>query len=446
VAGGEEEKAAEKVETWLSKGVFYLIMFFVLVGFFQTLGLVSITEPLNRLLNTIFEYAPRLIAPIVLLLVAWVLATAMRFSLSRILQATKLDERLSSKAGIEKEKPPIPLTKSLTDAVYWLVFLLFLPAVLDALKLEGIMIPVQGMVDQILGYLPNLFGAFLIFMVGWFIARIVQQVVGNVLAAIGTDRLSDRVGLAPLLGAQRLSGILGLVVYILILIPVIIAALNALALEAVTRPASEMLNVILSALPNIFAAFVLVTIAYVVGRVVAQLITNLLTGVGFNRILTRIGLARELAEGKRTPSEVIGYLVLLAILFFAAMEACDLLGFKDLADLVKQFTVFAGHVLLGLIIFGIGLFLADLAYKTIIAGEAAQAAMMASAARIAIVGIAGAMALRQMGFANEIINLAFGLLMGAVAVAVAIAFGLGGRDIASRKMEEWLKDSKAGKP
>jgi len=49
------------------------------------------------------------------------------------------------------------------------------------------------------------------------------------------------------------------------------------------------------------------------------------------------------------------------------------------------------------------------------------------------------MALRQMGLANEIVNMAFGLLLGAVAVAVALAFGLGGREVAARGLEEWVQ-------
>jgi hypothetical protein len=60
------------------------------------------------------------------------------------------------------------------------------------------------------------------------------------------------------------------------------------------------------------------------------------------------------------------------------------------------------------------------------------------AARVSILVLAGAMALGQMGVASDIINLAFGLLIGAIAVAVALAFGLGGREIAGRELDKWL--------
>jgi uncharacterized membrane protein YcfT len=176
-----------------------------------------------------------------------------------------------------------------------------------------------------------------------------------------------------------------------------------------------------------------------VGRVVAGLISNLLTGVGFNAILARLGLGKEPAAGERTPSEIVGYLVLVAIMLFATIEATQLLGFSLLAELVSEFTVFAGQIILGLIIFAIGLWLSNLAARTIQASQAAQAGLLAVAARVSILALAGAMALRQMGLANEIINLAFGLLLGAIAVAAALAFGLGGRDMAGRQLEGWVR-------
>jgi hypothetical protein len=94
-------------------------------------------------------------------------------------------------------------------------------------------------------------------------------------------------------------------------------------------------------------------------------------------------------------------------------------------------------------VFGIGLFLANLAAETVRASQAAQSGLLAVAARISIIILAGAIALRQMGLANEIIELAFGLLLGSVAVAVALAFGLGGRDIAAMQIESWRNSLKS---
>ena len=434
IAGEEKAKGIE-TEQWVGKGVFYLLMIFVLVAFFQALGLTLITQPLNQLLTRIFEYAPRLLGAGLLALLAWILASGLRLLVRRVVGAMNLEERLGSEAGIEEG---VSLGETLANVVYWLVLLLFLPAILDALALEGLLSPVQEMVNRALGYVPNLFGAGLILVIGWFMARMVQRIVSNLLAAVGLDRLSERLGLSGVLGEQKLSGAIGTVLYVLILIPVLIAALDALALEAVTEPATNMLNAILAALPAIFGASLVLVIAYVIGRLVATLIGNLLASIGFNGLLAKLGLGGEPEEGERTASEVVGSLVLVGIMLFATIEAFNLLGFQEVANLVSQFTAFAGQVVLGVVIFGVGLYLSNLAHNLIVESDVSQAKLLATMARGAILVFAGAMGLRQMGLANEIVNLAFGLVLGAIAVAGALAFGLGGREVAARQLEQWV--------
>ena len=97
---GEEAAKAVEVERHTARGVYYLIMLFVLIAFFQTLGLTIITEPLNRLLVRVFQYAPRLLGAGLLLLIAWIVGSALRLIISRALTAAKIDERLGSEAGL----------------------------------------------------------------------------------------------------------------------------------------------------------------------------------------------------------------------------------------------------------------------------------------------------------------------------------------------------------
>lgn len=374
IAGKERAKAIP-IEVWVSKTVFYLIMIFVLIAFFQALKLELLTEPLNRLLSQVFEYAPRIVGATILLAVAWVLANLLRMVLTRLLGAAKLEEKLGPKVGAEEGRA-VSLTKPLADTAYWLVFLLFLPAILDVLALEGPLDPVKEMFNRILGFLPNILAAALILLIGWFIARIVRQIVTNLLVAVGTEQLSERIGVAKVLGRQKLSGVLGLIVYIFILIPVLIAALNALAMEAITAPASEMLDRILTMLPGIFGAALVLAIAYVVGRVVSELVANLLAGIGFNGILARLGIGKEPAEGQRTPSQVVGYVVLVAVILFASIEAAELLGFEKLGEIIDDFLRFAAQVLLGVVIFGLGLFLANIVGKAVRESGAPQASLL----------------------------------------------------------------------
>jgi Mechanosensitive ion channel, conserved TM helix len=424
------------IEGAVSKAVYYLIMLFVLIAFFQVLRLTIITEPINRLLNKIFEFVPNILGAGALLLVAWLIATAARFIISKVLSVTKLEDRLSRQAGLEESRQ-VPLSQTLPNVVYWLIFLLFLPAVLGALGMEGLLAPVQGMVDSLLGFLPNLLGAVIILLVGWFVARIVRQIVTGLLTAIGTDQLGARVGLASS-GGPTLSSIAGTVVYTLVLIPAIIASLNALQIEPISRPATEMLTTLLKAVPAIFGAMIVLGVTYLIGRLVAGLVTNVLTGLGFNRILALIGLGSEPQGGQRTPAEVVGFLVLAALMLFATIEAVDLLGFVIVANLIANFLTFAGQIVMGGIIFGLGLYLANLARSVILSTAGAEAIWLSHAARLAIIVLTTAMGLRQMGIAPDIVNLTFGILLGAIAVSVALAFGLGSRDVAAREVEGWL--------
>jgi len=436
--GDDDTLPHNAFERWIPRLVYYLVLLFVLVAFLQTLGLAIVTEPLNALLSEIFEFAPRIAGAAALLTAAWIIGTVLRLAVSRILQASNFEDRLGSAAALDASRQ-VSIAKTLGDSIYWLIFLLFLPAVLDTLNLQGLLAPVQTMMDRVLGFLPNLFAAALIAAVGWFIARILQQIVSNLLSALGVDSLGENLGLGSLLGERRLSSVVGLIVYILILIPVFLAGLDALQLRAITQPASNMLDAILQAIPLVFAAGLLLFIAYIVGRVVAGLITNLLAGIGFDHLLGQMGVGRTAEPGERSASEIFGYLVQVSIVLFASVEASRLLGFDVLANLVAQFLVFASQVALGLVIFAIGMYLANLAARVIQSSDAAQANMLALAARISILTLAGAMAMSQMGLASDIINLAFGIILGAIALSIALAFGIGGREVAARQLEDWKR-------
>lgn len=436
---GEATSAkSPEIEHTISRVVFWLAMLFVLVGFFQTLGLTLVTEPLNRFLGQVFDYAPRVVLAGATLLVAWVMARLLRFVVRRVLTTARLDERLSHHAGIASDNQ-MPLAKTASEAVYWLTFLLFLPGILGALGIQGLLEPVQNMLTAVLTFVPQVFGAVLIIAVGWFVARLVQRIVTNLLASVGTDRLSEQTGVATVLGKNSLSSLIGLIAYIAILIPVLIGALQVLAIDAVTQPASRMLDTILGSLPNIFTALLVVAIAYVVGRVVAGLATNFLHSIGFDRISTQLGVRRQAKAGSRTPSQIVGYLVLVAVLLLAAMQAMSILHFNSVAELMQRFLVFAGNVVLGVAIFGFGLYIARVVGDTIRATDLTQAHILAPVARASIWVLATTMALLQMGLAKEIVILAFGLAFGAVAVASAISFGIGGRDAAKHVVEEFVE-------
>ena len=494
---------------------FWVVIVIALIAAFNAVDLGEVGGPLGEFVGTIIAFIPRLIGAVILGIVAYAVGKILEALTTKALQAVHIDERVNAAgagdietarsasgampmADVNEGSHPVgevgagaqadidaakararqdidggsmrtasgsadgetSLAKTLGTAVFYFVILLFIPAILDTLQLAGILAPVQGLVAEIVGFLPNLLLAAIILVIGAFVARVLRKIVSNLADAAGANKLSDEVGLSKATGGTRLSDLLGLIVYILVLIPVIVSALQALDVAAVTAPASAMLGQFLEAIPRVFVAALILGIAFVVGRLVASLVSNLLAGVGFNRLFEGLGFRSAASEATatrdasaaategtldtKTPAGLAGWVVLVGVMLFAATEAANSLGLEALAVLIAEFTVLAGQILLGLVIFAVGLYLSNLAYSAIRSNGGGQSDMLAVAARVSILVFAGAMALKQMGLADSIVNLAFGLILGAIALAAAIAFGWGGRDVAREQLEKFQDKVQSG--
>ncbi|NNG16849.1 MAG: mechanosensitive ion channel, partial [Gemmatimonadales bacterium] len=351
------EETAEKppIGNWVGKALFYVLMVFVVVAAFQALSITAVVDPLNHMLQQFTGFLPNLVGASVLFLVSWGIGAILRALVTKGLGQTTLDEKFTAGAGME---PKRPVSQTLGDVVFFLPILLFLPAVLGALGMHGLLEPVQAMFDKAFAMLPNVAAAAFILFVGWFVARMLRQIVSSLLAASGVDNLGERVGMGTAAGKNSLSSVIGLVVYALILIPAAIAALDALKMESISQPATRMLESLLAAVPLIFGAGIILGISFMIGKLVSALVTSLLSGAGFDRVFEKLGLKIAAGPKGTTPSQVVGYLVLVGIILLAAIEAADLLGFATLSTVVTEFFTFANRLLLGLVIFGVGLYLA----------------------------------------------------------------------------------------
>jgi hypothetical protein len=427
------ENKVPRLETIITKAAYYVILLFAVVAALEALGLTIVTEPLNALLNAIFAYIPFLIAGGVMVFVAWLVATILRAIVRGFLEATKMDKKVGDAADLKEW----PLARAVGEVVYWLVWLLFLPLVFAAFGLTALIAPVMSLLSDLLGWIPNLIVAALIVVVGWFIARIVQRIAASFFAALGTDKLSERVGLSKYMGKMTLSALIGMVVFVLIMIPIIVAALEALGLTALTAPLVAMLTAVMVAIPVLIVAVLVIIVAYFVGRVVGDFVAQFLAGLGFDNILVKLGLAKEGPKGARAPSQVVGWLVMIAVVLAAALAAFTMLHLDPLAQLLSGFIVFAWQIIAGLLIFGVGLWLGSWASNFVLESNWPRKYLLALVARIAIIVLALAMALTTMGLADSIVALAFGVPLIGVALAIGLAFGLGGRETAAQQLEQW---------
>jgi hypothetical protein len=436
------EGAGEKpvsLEGIVAQTVYYLVIFMAVLAALNALGMTAITALFGTMLAQVFAYAPRVFYAVVLAVIAWVVARLLRAIVSRLLHGVGADKKVTEPAGMQ----PAPISTAIAEAVYWLVWLLFLPAILSVLGLIGILAPIQAMLTDLLAFLPNLLAAVVIVIVGLFVARILQRIVTSALHALGADAISDRVGLSQYLGKPKLSGLLGYFVYVIVFIPVVIAALNALGLTYLAQPLSDMLMQVLLAIPKIVVAVVVLFVAYMVARVIADLVSNLLSNAGFDKLAARLSLGEISETPTLSPSRLVGYVVLVAIMLFATLGAVALLNWTAMVVMLTAFIGFLARLLVGFIILVVGIYLANLAGRIILSTGLEQKRVLSLLARIAIIVFAVAMALDQIGVANDVVNMAFGLILAGAALAAALAFGLGGTDVAKYQLVRWYRSAEA---
>ena len=215
-----------------------------------------------------------------------------------------------------------------------------------------------------------------------------------------------------------------------------------------------MLRIILDAIPHVIAAGMILAVAYVIAKFASRLLTQFLATTGFDRTIGSIGIFgnaenRELGTtGPSTaasfvPSKTVGTGAFVAILIFGLMEAFRQLNFAYGSQIMAEVLTLFGQVVFGAIIIFASVVIARFVAHAIERNGDQGTRVAAPVVRIAIIVLGTAIGLRFMGLADDIINLAFGLLLGAIAVAFALAFGLGGRDAAGNAVKRMLDGAKA---
>lgn len=426
-----ETTGALNYETLISKFVFWFIFIIVVIAALNIFNINGVSGPLSVMIAQFLLFIPNLIAAVVVGFIGWLLARLIRAGLVRILDKTQLDEKLSNEVGVAS------FSKNIAEIVYWLVLLLFLPIVLAILGLTGLLIPVQNMMSEAITFVPHLFIAAVIVVAGYILAKIVRGIVEGLSVSLNLQQCVEKVGLFK---KSNVNTFLGSFVFAVIMITTLIVAFDALGVRSISDPATLMLAEIMSAIPQVIAAALILIVAYVVSRFVARLVTELVAGTGVDQIPARLELQRYLGETK--VSAVLGYLIVFFTMLFAVSEAAYRLGLNQVSDLIAMFIHFGANILLGAVIFVIGFWLANIVASIVQRGQYNSSRWLANLVRVLIMGLVLAMGLKAMGIADSIVNLAFGLTLGAVAVAFALAFGLGGRQPAERILTDLIDCAK----
>lgn len=303
-----------------------------------------------------------------------------------------------------------------------------LMAVLQHFGLTDVLAPLKEMLNKFMSAIPNLIGAGVIGYAGWIIATIVSQLVGVGLTTVD-DQIAEKMGNNDI----KVSSFGSAFIFGGILLPIIVSALGVLNIPAISEPASAMIKKLMAAVPNIIGAVIILLVAYFVAKFVVHMLSGLLSGMNIDSLPEKIG-AKGIFTSDFTPTKLIGGAIMFFSMLTASTAAVNILQIDVISNIFSKVLEFGGGILVGGIILIVGNFLSSIAHQKLVSSGSVG---LANIARIAIIGLVLAMGLKAMGLADNIVNMAFGFTLGSIAVAIALAFGLGGRDAAKSISDHW---------
>lgn len=394
-------------------------------------------------MNQFFETVERIwennfVKALVYLVVAFIAGWIAGFIVKKIFKAVKLDSRLDTWGINEGQNGTAE--KFIGKLVFLIVFLLFLPAVLGTLGLETVTKPISDFVATFIGYVPNIIAAAILIFVGIFIGQILSQVITILLAKTKIDNLTSKLSVKRNEEKAenenentgvKISVIIGKIVNAIVVLIAIVQALTILDIQAISEPALSIISTVFSAIPNIILATLVVALGIVISNIVCGLISNLLTGLNFDSIPKKImpNMSFNISLTK-----LVTNVVRVVIIIFVIAEGVEILGLAILTNIMSMIVSYLPMVVKAAIIAIVALLSANLLESVLGKSEAFGKPAIKILKAIIFV-VAGFMVLSQLEFATTIVNWAFIITLSALAVAFAIAFGIGGRDFAKKTLE-----------
>ncbi len=373
----------------------------------------------SKIFSSLLNGLGGIVWAVILLILAFVVASIVKGMVVGLMQKTKLNQ-------VEGSNDLITYVGKFT---YLFVFLLFVPGIFSAIGVGTIANPISSFLNVVWGYLPNIVAAIVILIAGTMIAKLVRELLVPLFRKIHVDELQQKAGIEVKEDA-KLSNTLAYVVYVLIIIPVVVAALQALKISVITQPAVAMLDKVIAFVPDIVVALVLILLGTRVARFAGQLVSKLIASSGVDAQIRKM-------IGDKVPkfvfSDTVGMIVKIVLDVFFVVEGVSVLKLDVLTGVGTTMIAYMPNVLAAVLIL-IGAFLLSIAAEKAMEKNGLKA--YAAVTRIAIMVVAVFMVLNQLGIASTIVNYAFIIILTAIGVAFAISFGVGGRSFAARMLDK----------
>lgn len=377
---------------------------------------------LNSISNSAGDFLPSTLGAILILIIGWFVAGFLKRIITKLIKKTGVDERMNS--------DKITISSFVGKLVYFLAMIFVFMLVLEKLGMQSVLDPVKNLLNGFLAYIPNIIGAGLVGYIGYMLATMVSELVG-----MSGETIKSFI---PKLGISEgidLVGILKKVVFIFIFIPLLISALNILNMDTISEPATEILTQFFSAIPKVLLAVFILMLFVIGGKFITQMLKEVLEKMNLDKLTGQLHLG-SLTQNTNLP-KTIANIAYFFIVIFGLLTALEKLEFAQLTEIIQTITTLSGKILFGLIIILIGNWISILAKNAF--GKNESNAFVSSIIRTAVLAIFLAMGLKTMGMADDIINMAFGITLGTIAITVALSFGLGGREAAGKQMSKILE-------
>ena len=386
---------------------------------------------MDNFLQTVEKvWANSFVQALVYLIIGLIAAGLASFFIKKFCKLLKLDSRLD-KWGINEGGSGTAIN-FIGKLTFLIVFLLFLPSALHALGLESVSDPITDFANTFISYLPGVIAALILVFVGIFLGQILSQIISVLLSKTSIDSLSKKFVSEGDEEGVKLSSIIGKVVNALVVLIAVVQALIVLDIEVISAPALAVINSVFGVIPAIILAVIVVSVGLLIANIVCSLLKNLLIGVNFD------GLVRKVVpslDEKYSATKFVTNLARILIMLFIVAEGVDILGFAVLTNIMTAIIAYVPMIIKALLIALVAYFGANL-LDSFMRKNLPGAKPVVSIVKVLIYIVAGFMILSQLGFATTIVNYAFVISLCALAVAFAIAFGIGGRDFAKKTLDK----------
>ncbi len=247
----------------------YLIVFLIMIpSALSYLGMRNIADPLTNMLYTGLNILPSILGAGIVLFIGYLIAKILKEVISGLLKAMGVDTAINKLAKLEEGK--VVFSNLIGNVIFAVIFVPIIVTALDILKLEAVSKPATNVMAMVFAFIPNIIVSAVMIAIGLFLAKLLGNIINGLVVTLGVDNYCSDENCTKILGKNKPSNIITVIVKTFIIGIFLIEAVNALKLTVL----SNISNTLLAYMPNVMAALVILTVAYLGIKCISRVVTN----------------------------------------------------------------------------------------------------------------------------------------------------------------------------